>query len=99
MMAYRGTVHESTGVSPNLLMLGRELQVPLDVITERPPDASPLKTDYAQAVQKRSAGAHDLPRRYLNKAAVRQKRNYNKRLAGRSFVIDGSKDDGKKRQT
>ena len=26
----------------------------------------------------------------MNKAAVRQKRNYNKRLAGRSFVIDGS---------
>ena len=45
---------------------------------------------YAQAVQKRSAGAHDLPRRHLNKAAVRQKRNYDKRLAGRSFVIDGS---------
>ena len=50
IMAYRGAVHESTGVSPNLLMLGRELEVPLDVITERPSDASPLWTDYAQAV-------------------------------------------------
>ena len=66
MMAYRGAVHESTGVSPNLLMLGRELEVPLDVITERPPDASPLKTDYAQAVQKRLASVHDFARRYLN---------------------------------
>jgi len=52
MMAYRGTVHESMGVSPNLLMLGRELEVPLDAITEAPPDASPLKMDYAQACQK-----------------------------------------------
>ena len=90
MMAYRGAVHESTGVSPNLLMLGRELEVPLDVITERPPDASPLKTDYAQAVQKRLASAHDLARRHLNKAAVRQKRNYDKRLSGRPFVIGDS---------
>ena len=35
MMAYQGAVHESAGVSPNLMMLGRELEVPLDVITER----------------------------------------------------------------
>lgn len=41
MMAYRGAVHESTGVSPNLLMLGRELEVPLDAIIEAPPDAPP----------------------------------------------------------
>lgn len=64
------------GVSPNLLRLGRELEVPLDAITERPPDTSPLKTDYAQAVKKRLASAHDLARRHLNKAAVRQKRNH-----------------------
>ena len=52
MMAYWGAVHESTGVTPNLLMLGRELEVPLDAITAAPPDTPPLKTDYAQAVQK-----------------------------------------------
>ena len=55
MMAYRGAVHDSTGLLPNLLMLGRELEVPLDVIAERPPDASPLQTGYAQAVQRRLA--------------------------------------------
>ncbi|XP_068739314.1 uncharacterized protein [Montipora capricornis] len=84
MMAYRGAAHESTGVSPNLLMLSRELEVPLDAITEAPPDAPPLKTDYAQAraVQKRLASAHDLTRRHLSKAAMRQKRSYDKRLAG-----------------
>ena len=90
MMAYRGAVHESTGVTPNLLMLGRELEVPLDAITEAPPDAPPLKTDYAQAVQKRLASAHDLARRHLNKAAIRQKRNYDKRLAGRPFTVGDS---------
>jgi len=43
-MAYRGAVHESTGALPNLLMLGRELEVPLDVTSEAPPDAPPLQT-------------------------------------------------------
>lgn len=61
-------------VLPDLLMLGRELEVSLDVITEAPPDASPLKTDYPQAVQKRLASAHDLTRRHLKKAAICQKR-------------------------
>ena len=46
MMTYPGAVYESTGVSPNLLMLGRELEVRLDAITEAPPDAPPLKDDY-----------------------------------------------------
>ena len=32
----------------------------------------------------------DLARRHLNKAAVRQKRNYDKRLSGRPFVIGDS---------
>ena len=65
MMAFRGLVHESTGVTPNLLTLGSELEVFLDAITEAP----------------------DLARRYLNKAAIRQKRNYDKRLAGRPFTV------------
>ena len=51
-------------------MLGRELEVPLDAITEAPPDSPSLKTDYAQAVQKRLASAHDLARRRLNKAVA-----------------------------
>ena len=87
MMAYRGAVHDSKGATPNLLMLGRELEVPLDVMTEAPPDVPPLTTYYAQAVQKRLASTHDLARRHLNKAAIRQKRNYDKRLAGRPFTV------------
>ena len=74
----------------DLQLLGRDLKVPLDVITERQSDASPLRTDYAQVVQKRLASAHDLARRHLNKAAVRQKRNYDERLSGRPFVIGDS---------
>ena len=80
----------STGASPNLLMLGREVEVPLDVSTEAPPDALTLQTDYAQAVQKRLATAHDLARQHLNKAAIRQKRNYDKRLAGKPFTVGDS---------
>ena len=87
MMAYRGGVHGPAVVSPNLLIQGRKLEVPLDVVTERSPDALPLKADYALAVQERMAGAYDLARRHLNKVAVRQKRNNDKQLTGRPSLL------------
>ena len=71
-------------------MLGEELEVPLDSINKASRDAPPIKMDYAQAVQKRLASAHDLARRHLNKVTMRQKQHYDKRLAGRPFVIGDS---------
>ena len=35
-MAYRATEHETTGLSPNLLMLGRQTSTPLDIAFEMP---------------------------------------------------------------
>ena len=90
MMAYRSSVHESTGETPNMLMLGREIEVPLDVITEPPPDSPPLTTEYALALQQRLLGAHELARRHLGKAAERQKRNYDKRASSKPFQVGDS---------
>ena len=81
MMAYRSAVHESTGFTPNQLMLGREVEVPLDVITQPPPDAQLPPVEYVEALQKRLTQAYKDTRLHLKQAAVRQKRNYNKKLA------------------
>ena len=72
------------------LMLGIEVEVPLDVTIETPPDAPPLLTDYAEAVQKRLATAHDLAIQYLNETAILQNRNYDKGLAGKPFTVGDS---------
>ena len=77
-------------MSPNHLMLGRELEVPLDVTTELSPDAPLLRTDYAKALQERLTNAHELARDHLKKAANRQKRNYDKHLAGHPFKLGDS---------
>ena len=37
LMADRSSAHETTGLSPNLLMLGRELTMPLDIAFKMPP--------------------------------------------------------------
>jgi len=60
MMAYRRPVHEFTGDTPNMLMLGRESEVPLDLILKPPLDLPPLTTEYALALQKRLAGAYEV---------------------------------------
>lgn len=41
MMAYRATVHESTKCSANLIMLGRELSLPIDIMVGPPPGEKP----------------------------------------------------------
>ena len=38
-MAYRATVHESTKFSPNRLMVGRETNLPLDLMVGPPPNS------------------------------------------------------------
>jgi len=85
MMAYRSSVHESTGSTPNELMLGREIEVPLDAVTEFPPDTPCPVTDYVQALHQRMAAGHECPRQKLKKAAVCQKRNYDRKMAGKPF--------------
>ncbi|CAC5375779.1 unnamed protein product [Mytilus coruscus] len=42
MMAYRASEHETTGQTPNSLMLGRELSTPLDIMYEMPPSVKDI---------------------------------------------------------
>ena len=37
-MAYRANVHESTKCTPNLIILGREVSLPIDMIAGSPPN-------------------------------------------------------------
>ncbi|KRY09427.1 hypothetical protein T12_13632 [Trichinella patagoniensis] len=37
MLAYNSSVYESTGVTPAIAMLGRELRFPLDIQIRNPP--------------------------------------------------------------
>jgi len=41
--AYRASVHEATGYTPNRLMLGRETRAPLDIVVGCPPEEQQLR--------------------------------------------------------
>lgn len=81
MMAYRSSAHESTGPTPNQLMLGREREVPLDFMTESTPDRPTTSFEYVEALHKRLSSAFEDARLHLKESGVRQERNYDKRLS------------------
>ena len=79
--AYRSTPQESTGESPNMLMLGREVKLPIDLTTELPKgENEELTTDYALRLRESIKSAHDRARNCLKQSARRQKRNYDRRV-------------------
>ena len=53
-MAYRSTIHEVTGYSPNYVMLSREVSLPLDIMfgVAVPEERAPVH-EYVQALKVR----------------------------------------------
>ena len=75
--AYRSSKHETTGFSPNFLMLGREVRLPGD-ITPPKASSSPLSdpADYIEKLRERLTIAHDLTRKHLKGATERHRDIY-----------------------
>jgi len=61
MRAYRSTPHTSTGETPNLLMLGRETQVPEHLTYDVPEQDYPVH-EYASELVERMKVAHEMLR-------------------------------------
>ena len=79
MCAYRATPHESTGITPNRMMLGRESDLPVDLVFGcEVPDERSCPVEYVEWVRDALATSHDLARQELARAAERQARHYNK---------------------
>jgi hypothetical protein len=78
MAAYRRTEHQSTGCTPNLMMLGRETSIPLDLIIGAPPGETPCPIEWVQKVREAQRTAHEFARVQLKKSAAAQKRYYDR---------------------
>ena len=89
MMAYRSSVHKSTGFSPYHLMFREECTLPMDVgLPRRDQDLpDPIKNPYALWVRDTLEVAYDQVRRHSGQAFRRQKRLYDKRAVRRLFAV------------
>ena len=89
MMAYRSSVHESTGFSPYRLMFGEECTLPMDVgLPRQEPDLpDPITSPCAVWVRDALEVAYEQVRRHSGQAVQCQKRLYDRRAVRRMFAV------------
>ena len=87
MLAYRSSVHDSTGFTPNRMMLGREMELPIQAVVGCPQRDRQTPVEYVNNLQQELENAHQLPRKHLRKSTVHQKRSYAHRVNHPKFKL------------
>jgi hypothetical protein len=78
-MAYRSTQHETTGYTPNMMMLGRELPMPSYLLLPPPePYKEKHPGEYVKLLQQKLQEVHQVAREKLEGGHVKQKKQYDK---------------------
>ena len=86
--AYRSTVHPSTGFTPNLMMLGREVHLPVDLLFPRPaPEEAKETHEYVRDLRERMEECYHLARENLKKASQRQLRDHDSRCRKKLYKV------------
>ncbi|XP_063960215.1 uncharacterized protein LOC135155237 [Lytechinus pictus] len=83
--AYRSSPQESTGETPNMLMLGREVTLPIDLVMPPTPLDEDVNTDYAFKLRDTLRTVHEKARR--KDAGSRQRTIYNRRASDADFDV------------
>jgi hypothetical protein len=93
MMAYRSSVHSSTGQTPNKMVFGREIVLPLQAYTGLPPQSNfsceglQDTQTYVSKLKSQLENTHSLARKHLKKKTDYQKRHYDLQAKRRSFNV------------
>ena len=89
MMAYRSSVHESTGFSPYRLMFGEECTLPMVIGLPKQQSDLPdsITSPYAMWVRDALEVAYEQVRQHSGQAVQRQKRLYDHRAVKRLFAV------------
>ena len=88
MAAYRASVHDVTGFSPNYLVFGRESRAPLDIVygpPEEPDGNGQTYSTYAAELLEKFEKAYRAARQGLRKGAERRKHSYDLRVRPAKF--------------
>ncbi|KAJ3583377.1 hypothetical protein NHX12_020173 [Muraenolepis orangiensis] len=84
LMAYRATQHSSTRLTPNILLFGKEVTEPVDLVPGLPPDNDNIDTNtppqYVMKLRERLGLSHQLAREALGKSVERAKQQYDKNI-------------------
>lgn len=56
MMAYQASIQSSTDQTPNLMMLGRNVTLPLEAVVGKPSNEAGSETEVSEYIEKRDTG-------------------------------------------
>ena len=87
--AYRATIHESTGFTPNRLLFGRETHMPLDLaygVDAEEAQRSDSYDHYVSDMQDRLRQDYALAREHLGKSVRRNKKSYDLRTRPQQYT-------------
>ncbi len=85
LAAYRSSRHSSAGMTPNYLMFGREVVIPLTLLAPLPERTVQEYTGYAQQLRERLESAYSWVILELGRHLERQKRNYDRKVKEEIF--------------
>lgn len=89
LMAYRSSKHASTKVTPNKMMLGREITLPVQAfISEPEKDNREISTtEYIENLQQILNYTHSYARKHLKESNEYQKKHYDQGAKGRKLYL------------
>ena len=90
MMAYRSSIHETTGESPVRMMLGRDIQLPVDLMLGKGiPETQSVVSGvaYVKELRENLHRIHDIAREKLLKSSDRQRKAYDFRKNFKSYAV------------
>ena len=87
--AIRSTVHRQTNYTPNMMMLGREVTMPVEVMlgTAEVNHNDDQPASYVTQLGEVLQHCHKLAREYLQSSQVRQKRDYDLKLSVNRYQV------------
>ncbi|XP_045161905.1 uncharacterized protein LOC123526722 [Mercenaria mercenaria] len=88
--AYRSSPNESTGLTPNLLCMGREIRMPADLVFghyDATSSTAPKYGDYVQGLRDKMLLAHEVARKNLSVHAKRSKDIYDSKLSFHTYHV------------
>jgi len=88
MMAYRSSVHESTGVSPSSMMLGREITLPVDLVLGVPEEENICySSNYAYELSECIQLIHEFARDKLKMSGQTMKKQYDHKIVHKIYDV------------
>jgi hypothetical protein len=83
--AIRSSVNRMTGLTPNMMMLGREVNMPADLVFKSPMSDDTDHEEYVMKLKNAILHAHEIARQKLKSSHAHMKRDYDVRIRQREY--------------